>query len=108
MKGSALSHNNVKIMDGPLPDCVESRASEHIRQRMGALIIADSGSGPLFEKTGGMITPKTGESGGVSAKQMQQAVNELPKLPEKLEESVPAPLPKLNDSPLVPPADIKK
>lgn len=108
VKGSALSHNNVKIMDGPLPDCVETRASEHIRQRMGALILADSGSGPLFEKTGGMIIPKTGESSAVSAKQMQQAFNELPKLPDQLGESVPAPAPKLNDSPLVPPADIKK
>lgn len=81
LKGSIMTYNNVKIMDGPLPDCVQTRASEHLRQRAGALTIKESGSGPLFEKTGGMITPKM--PGAVSVKEMQKAVNELPALPDQ-------------------------
>jgi len=107
LKGSMLAHNNVKIMDGPLPDCVDARASEHIRQRRGAFTIAESGSGPFFEKTGGMISPKSGESCTVSVKQMQQTVNELPALPDKLADTTPSPLPKLNEATAVPAPEIK-
>jgi outer membrane protein TolC len=32
-KGTLLAHDNVTISDGPLPACVEARASAHIRER---------------------------------------------------------------------------
>ena len=107
LKGTMLAHNNVKIMDGPLPDCVDARASEHIRQRAGAFTIAESGSGPLFDKTGGMISLNPGETTVPSVKQMQQAVNALPTLPDQLTDTTPAPLPKLNGATAVPPTEIK-
>lgn len=102
VKGSILAHNNVKIMDGPLPDCVNARASEHMQQRMGAILIKENGSGPLFEKTGGFISPKLPNN--VSVKDMQQAIQELPKLPDKPLESLPATLPMSNDVPGLPEA----
>lgn len=81
VKGSIMAHNNVKIMDGPLPECVEARASEHLQQRMGAIIIRESGTGPLFEKTGGMVgTSLPGKP--VSIKEVNEAAKSLPELPE--------------------------
>lgn len=32
-KGTLLRHDNVTIVEGPLPDCAKARASEHIRER---------------------------------------------------------------------------
>jgi outer membrane protein TolC len=89
IKGTIMNHNNVKIMDGPLPECVETRASEHLRQRMGAIIIRESGTGPLFEKTGGMIGADLPKA-PVSIKEMHDAAKDLPALPDKPEEVKPA------------------
>lgn len=83
IKGTILAHNNVKIMDGPLPDCVETKASEHMRQRMGSIIVREAGSGPLFEKTGGITLPTAANN--VSVKEMNKAISDMPALPEKLE-----------------------
>jgi outer membrane protein TolC len=33
-KGTIMEHDNVAIVDGPLPACAQARASEHIRERM--------------------------------------------------------------------------
>lgn len=104
VKGSILAHNNVKIMDGPLPECVQARASEHIRQRMGAAVLVESGSGPLFEKTGGMITPNLPENKPVSAKTMNEAVKDLGALPVKPTDDLPI----LTDIQELPPLPEKK
>lgn len=82
LKGSIMTHNNVKIMDGPLPDCVETRASEHLRQRAGDIILKESGTSPIFEKTGGLLMPVKPENGTASANEIQKALKELPGLPE--------------------------
>ncbi|MFO0875796.1 MAG: TolC family protein [Gemmataceae bacterium] len=38
-KGTLLLHNNVEIVEGPLPACVQERASDTIRQRSSALVL---------------------------------------------------------------------
>lgn len=104
LKGSILAHNNVKIMEGPMPDCVEARASEHLRQRAGAIIIKETGSSPMFEMTGGLILPNKTENGSPSSTEMQKAVSALPKLPEKPEMQVPVSEPVPVTSPAAAPA----
>lgn len=101
VKGTIMAHNNVKIMDGPLPDCVQARASEHIRQRMGAPVIMESGTSPIFEKTGGMISPK---NPSVSVREMQHAVKDLPALPDQLNAEMPTPEANTSDLPTLPTA----
>ncbi|MFN4260578.1 MAG: TolC family protein [Gemmataceae bacterium] len=41
-KGTILQYNNVHLSEGPLPECVQQRASEHLRQREKAI--------PLLER----------------------------------------------------------
>jgi hypothetical protein len=41
LKGTLLAHDNVTISDGPLPACVEARASAHIRERQHAVTIRE-------------------------------------------------------------------
>lgn len=38
-KGTILVHDNVEIAEGPVPICVQQRASENIRQRQAALVL---------------------------------------------------------------------
>jgi outer membrane protein TolC len=91
-KGTILGYDNVKIAEGPLPDCVSTRASEHLRQRMGALIVHETGTSPLFEQTGGFVNPHLPGNGPVSIAEMQQAAKSLPVLPDDVKQ-LPAPTP---------------
>ena len=76
-------------------------ASEHLRQRMGAIIIRESGTGPLFEKTGGMVGTDLPKA-PVSIKEMHKATKDLPTLPDKPEDVKPA-----KAEPLLFPAEVK-
>jgi hypothetical protein len=40
-RGTILQYDHVAIADGPLPVCVQKRASEHIRQRQLALVLRE-------------------------------------------------------------------
>jgi outer membrane protein TolC len=104
-KGTMLPYDNVRIMEGPLPDCVAPRASEHLRQRMGALVVREAGTSPLFDQTGGLVTPDLPKQGTVSLKDVQDAAQALPKVPEQLKppEEVkppPVPMPPRNEGPV--------
>lgn len=102
-KGTLLAYNQVKVMEGPLPDCVAARASEHLRQRLGAIVIREGGTGPLFDQTGGVITPELPlpRKGMVSVKDVQNATKHLPPLPEELK-TKPEELKKSDETPKPP------
>jgi outer membrane protein TolC len=83
-KGTILGHDNVKVVEGPLPDCVDAKASEHVRQRMGALIVREPSPDPLFDQTGGMVTPHMPKTGPASITELQDASKTLPALPQEM------------------------
>jgi len=93
-KGTILGHDNVKIVEGAMPDCVNTRASEHMRQRMGTLIVHESGPDPLFDQTGGILTPHLPKNDPASVTELQKAADTLPALPNqmpKMPEAAPPP-----------------
>lgn len=40
-KGTIMQHDNVTIADGPLPECAQMRAAEHLKQWQNALILRE-------------------------------------------------------------------
>jgi outer membrane protein TolC len=60
-KGTLMQHDNVTIADGPLPACVQGRASDHIHEREEALVLRER---PTCPATCGPSCP-TGQPHGV-------------------------------------------
>ncbi len=101
-KGTILRHDNVAIVDGPLPACAVERASEHIRERSRALVLKDPGdcdacvqeasfSVPLAEQTlpeaaPKLLVPKVTEGDlPTPLPAIVEKVGQVPPLPEKSE-----------------------
>lgn len=57
-KGTILTHDNVEIAEGPVPVCVQQRASENIRQRQAALMLRQR---PALEHETPLLHPSTEE-----------------------------------------------
>lgn len=95
-KGTLLRHNNVHIVEGPLPDCAKARASEHIRERARGWILqqASESSSPQPSSTvpapGSM--PDLHEDQVLPLPRILEKQRDLPPLPDKLPE-LPAPRP---------------
>ncbi len=99
-KGTILRHDNVAIVDGPLPACALERASEHIRERSRALVLKEPGdcdtcvqeasfSEPLAEHNlpeAGKLMPKLADSEKpLPLPAVVETVGAVPPLPEKPE-----------------------
>jgi outer membrane protein TolC len=88
-KGTLLAHNNVNISDGPLPACVESEASRHIRERDHAFTVRNR---PPDCTCGGAVQQCCGAG---AAPGMPHLGDTLPPTaaPARPAEALPAPLP---------------
>jgi outer membrane protein TolC len=52
-KGTIMQHDNITIAEGPLPDCAQERAVEHLRQRTAALVLRERANPDSYLPQGG-------------------------------------------------------
>ncbi|MDW8223854.1 MAG: TolC family protein, partial [Gemmatales bacterium] len=92
-KGTLLRHNNVSVVEGPIPDCAKARASEHIRERARGWILqhapaTDRGrpTAPASDAPTQTSLPDTQEDQLLPLPRLLEKQRELPPLPDKLPE----------------------
>lgn len=83
-KGTILEYSNVSIAQGPLPTCVQARASEHVRERNRALRLAEpQGESCLDGVVDGWFLPRPSTT-PAPLPQVLSETNQLPPAPESL------------------------
>jgi outer membrane protein TolC len=110
-KGTILEHDNVSILEGPLPQCAQVRASAHIRERARSIMLKEplDGVPDVIEMEGHdgekvVIPDASTVMPGVSVPAILEPAKPLTPLPERLplpqEKSMPKSLRELRDQPL--------
>jgi hypothetical protein len=86
-KGTLLRHNNVTIVEGPLPDCAKARASEHIRERSRGWVLQHAPRQPAPTVAPEYTPlPSMGEEGVLPLPRLLEGQRDLPPLPDTLPE----------------------
>jgi hypothetical protein len=89
-KGTLLQHNNVNVVEGPLPACAQARASQHIRERTQGCVL-NHGCAPVAEPTVEELT--------TDQKWLERA---MPKLPNERAATLPEVLRDQQNQPRLP------